>query len=95
MVTVHSPFGLAPLFRLMRLDGGAVLFPETGGEATMPVQPIHEERRREIFLALVEAQDQEMAVGQSRKVIAERFGVTEGQVRKIEQEGLDKEWPPL
>ena len=95
LVTVHSPFGLAPLYRLMGLGGGAVLFPENAGEAALPVQPIHEERRREIFLALVEAQGQEMAVGQSRKVIAERFGVTEGQVRKIEQEGLDKEWPPL
>jgi hypothetical protein len=83
----------------MGLDSGAFTFAGAAGhdtkERAMPVQPIHEERRREVFLALVEAQDQGMAVEQSRKVIAERFGVTEGQVRKIEREGLDKGWPPL
>jgi hypothetical protein len=54
-----------------------------------------EARRKEIFLALVEVQDQEVGVARSRRVIAERFGLTEGQVREIEQEGLDHEWPPL
>jgi hypothetical protein len=54
-----------------------------------------EERRKEIFLALVEAQDQAMPVDVSRKAVAERFGVSEGQVRRIEREGLDSDWPPL
>ena len=54
-----------------------------------------EPRRKEIFHALVDAQDQEMGVPQSRKFIAERFGVSESQIRQIEQEGLDHEWPPL
>lgn len=54
-----------------------------------------EPRRREIFLALVEAQDHDMGVAQSRRHVAERFGVSETQVRQIEQEGLDQEWPPL
>jgi hypothetical protein len=61
----------------------------------MPDKPLPEDRRKEIFLALVEAQDQQMTVGQSRKVIAERFGITEAQVRKIEQEGLAHGWPAL
>jgi hypothetical protein len=51
--------------------------------------------RKEIFLALVEAQDHEMSVAQSRKLIAERFGVSDTQLRQIEREGLDREWPPL
>lgn len=51
--------------------------------------------RKEIFLALVEAQDHEMSVAQSRKLIAEKFGVSDTQLRQIEREGLDKEWPPL
>jgi hypothetical protein len=51
--------------------------------------------RKEIFLALVEAQDHEMSVAQSRKLIAEKFGVSDIQLRQIEREGLDKEWPPL
>ena len=54
-----------------------------------------ETRRQEVFLALVEAQDQEMTVAQSRKLIAERFALTENQVREIEREGLDRQWPPL
>jgi hypothetical protein len=59
------------------------------------VDNLPEDRRREIFLALVEAQDHEMTVSQSREAVAARFGVSEGQVRKIEREGLDNNWPPL
>jgi hypothetical protein len=54
-----------------------------------------EARRKEIFLALVEAQDQDMGVARSRRVIADRFGVTESLVKMIEEEGLRLEWPPL
>jgi hypothetical protein len=54
-----------------------------------------EAQRKEIFLALVEAQDQDVGVARSRKLIADRFGVSESQVKLIEQEGLDHEWPPL
>lgn len=54
-----------------------------------------EDRRKQIFLALVDAQDHEMGVTQSRQLIAERFGVSEGQVRQIEQEGIEGQWPPL
>jgi hypothetical protein len=53
------------------------------------------EGRKEVFLALVDAQDHEMTVPQSRKAMAERFGISEGQVRQIEREGLDNDWPPL
>lgn len=54
-----------------------------------------EPRRKEIFQALVDAQDHEMGVAQSRKFIAEQFGVTENTIREIEREGLEHEWPPL
>ena len=60
------------------------------GEERLP-----EDRRKEIFLALVEAQDHEVGVAQSRRLVAERFGVSESQVRQIEREGLDRQWPPL
>jgi hypothetical protein len=59
-------------------------------EAQLP-----EERRKEIFAALVDAQDQEMGVPQSRKAIAERFGLSDAQLRQIEREGVDEQWPPL
>jgi hypothetical protein len=67
-------------------------------ECAMPQheeEPLSEPRRREIFEALVDAQDHDMTVAQSRKLIRERFSVTESQLRQIEEEGLDREWPPL
>jgi len=60
-----------------------------------PADEPAEDRRKEIFRALVEAQDQEMSVAQSRKLISERFQVSEAEVRKIEREGLEGLWPPL
>ena len=67
-------------------------------EDVMPQQTVKSiplERRREVFLTLVEAQDGGLSVSASRKATAERFGLNEQQVRRIEQEGLDGEWPPL
>ena len=54
-----------------------------------------ESRRKAVFLALVTAQDADMPVAQSRKEIAQRFGITEAEVVRIEREGLDGNWPPL
>ncbi len=54
-----------------------------------------EERRQEIFRAVVEAQDGGASVVESRKQVVKRFGVTERELRQIETEGLDNEWPPL
>ena len=61
----------------------------------MSDEPLPEPRRKELFLALVEAQDRGMSPAESRKAVAERFGVSQGQVRQIEREGLDNDWPPL
>ena len=58
-------------------------------------QELPEQTRKEIFRALVTAQDNEMPVPRSRSLIAKRFGITERQVAAIEREGLDHEWPPL
>jgi DNA-directed RNA polymerase sigma subunit (sigma70/sigma32) len=60
-----------------------------------PADHLPEERRKEIFRALVEAQDQEMSVPQSRQFVAHRFGVTEADIRQIEREGMEGLWPPL
>ncbi len=54
-----------------------------------------EPRRKEIFLALVETQDRRVGVARSRQLVASQFGVSVDQIRMIEQEGLDHEWPPL
>jgi hypothetical protein len=54
-----------------------------------------EDRRKEVFLALVNAQDQALDVSESRRVVVQRFGLSENQIRQIEREGLDQQWPPL
>lgn len=61
----------------------------------MTDQAVPELLRKKIFLALVNAQDHDMPVAQSRKAIAERFSISEAQVREIEREGIDRQWPPL
>jgi DNA-directed RNA polymerase sigma subunit (sigma70/sigma32) len=59
-------------------------------------EQLSEARRREIFLALVDAQDHEMGVAQSRSfVVQQQFNVSENRVRQIEREGMDNKWPPL
>jgi endonuclease III-like uncharacterized protein len=54
------------------------------------------QQRKDIFLALVQAQDTGlMTVAESVAHIRQKFSITEGQIRQIEEEGLEKEWPPL
>jgi hypothetical protein len=68
-------------------------------EDHMPERPtnpsLSEEQRQEIFRALVEAQDHELTVSQSRSEVSQRFGISGDQLRQIEREGLDRQWPPL
>ena len=49
----------------------------------------------QVFLALVAAQDSRMTVPESKKAIADQFGLNDEQLKRIEQEGLDCQWPPL
>ncbi len=53
------------------------------------------EQRQIIFKAVVEAQDGGQSVAASRTAAARRFAVTEDQVKEIEREGMDNQWPPL
>jgi hypothetical protein len=48
--------------------------------------------RREVFKAVVEAQDLGTSLQASRELVAKRFGISEEQVRSIEKEGLEEEW---
>lgn len=57
--------------------------------------PLPVEQRQTIFLALVEVQDSGQGVAAARAEISRRFEVSEAQVRAIETEGLDEQWPPL
>ena len=59
------------------------------------MEKLPEGQRKELFHVLVIAQDLEMTVAESRQMVCERFGIPETRVRRIEQEGLDRGWPPL
>ena len=54
-----------------------------------------EDRRRAIFAALVEAQDRARSVHEAKQEVLAQFGVTWNIVERIEQEGIEKDWPPL
>ncbi|MCS6850231.1 MAG: hypothetical protein NZ700_03560 [Gemmataceae bacterium] len=54
------------------------------------------QQRRDIFRALVATQDLGiMTVSQSRQHVSKQFDISDAQLRQIEEEGLEKEWPPL
>jgi hypothetical protein len=69
------------------------------GDEAMPTgadqHRLSERLRMEIFRALVDAQDRQASVTKSRSAIAVRYGITVWLVRQIEDEGIEKQWPPL
>jgi hypothetical protein len=69
-----------------RIDGKGVI---------MPTKRLTLQQRRDIFRDLVATQDLGMPVRRSYQIITEKYEITDVQLRQIEDEGLDKEWPPL
>jgi hypothetical protein len=57
--------------------------------------PLSVKRRKQLFRAVVEIQDRGVGPVVTRRRVAKLFGVTEAQVRRIEEEGLEGQWPPL
>lgn len=53
------------------------------------------DQRRRVFRELVTAQDAQVGVTASRQQVMTEFGLEEDQLKAIEEEGIDKEWPPL
>jgi hypothetical protein len=54
------------------------------------------QQRREVFLALVQAQDSGlMSIADSKSNVVKHFGITDSQLDQIVEEGIEKEWPPL
>jgi hypothetical protein len=65
-------------------------------EKLMRAKRLTTQQRKEIFHALVTTQDLGlMTVAQSVQHVIKQFDITEAQLRQIEEEGIDKEWPPL
>lgn len=53
-------------------------------------------QRQTIFRELVDLQDtRQVTIEDSLRRISEEYGITEVQLRKIQDEGIDAEWPPL
>jgi hypothetical protein len=61
----------------------------------MPSKRLTLQQRQEIFHTLVLTQDVVPNVPRSRQIVSEKFDITEAQLREIEDEGIDNEWPPL
>lgn len=62
----------------------------------MPSKRLTLQQRQEIFHALVTTQDMGlMTVAQSRQHVTKQFDISDEQMREIEEEGLENEWPPL
>jgi len=54
------------------------------------------QQRREIFLTLVHTQDaRTMTVPESKRTVMQNFQISDDQLEKIVEEGVEKEWPPL
>jgi hypothetical protein len=54
------------------------------------------QQRKEIFRELVATQDQNvMSVPDSRQHVIRQYKISDVQLRQIEEEGSDKDWPPL
>ena len=62
----------------------------------MPAKRLTVQERKDIFHALVTAQEGGgVTVAESRQQMTKQFDITDAQLRQIEDEGIDKEWPPL
>jgi hypothetical protein len=48
-----------------------------------------------VFRLLVVAQDMEMTVADSHAMVRDTFGLTDAEIRMVEQEGISGGWPPL
>ena len=59
------------------------------------IEALGESRRQEVFRFLVSAQEMDMTVAESHEYIRDRFGLSAADVRRIEDEGVKGDWPPL
>jgi hypothetical protein len=53
------------------------------------------EEKKEIFSHLVATQDAVANVRKSYEMVTEQYSISEEQLKQIEDEGVENEWPPL
>jgi hypothetical protein len=62
----------------------------------MPTKRLTIKERKDIFRSLVSTQDTGLiSVPESVQQVSKQFEITETQLRQIQEEGIEKEWPPL
>ncbi len=61
----------------------------------MTSKRLNEQERKAIFRALVIAQDELHNVRESYTKVSEHYEISPEQLRLIEDEGVENEWPPL
>ena len=61
----------------------------------MTSKRLNVQERKAIFRALVTAQDELHNVRESYEKVTEHSEISQEQLRLIEEEGLENEWPPL
>jgi hypothetical protein len=59
----------------------------------MPVMSVV--KRKAVFAELVTLQDQVVPVEESRRQVCEKHQITEASLKRIEDLGIAKDWPPL
>ncbi len=61
----------------------------------MAIRRLTKQQKRDIFRELVSVQDLGNPVKRSRELVSEKFEISESQLKEIEDEGLEEQWPPL
>ena len=61
----------------------------------MAIRRLTKQQKRDIFRELVSVQDLGNPVKRSRELVSEKFEISDGQLKEIEDEGLEEQWPPL
>jgi hypothetical protein len=77
------------------LERGIPVSKSIRSATNLPEQSLTELRRKKIFSALVAAQDSGVLVADSRIAMEALFCVSEQQLREVENEGIENDWPPL
>jgi hypothetical protein len=61
----------------------------------MAIRRLTKQQKRDIFRELVSVQDSGNPVRRSRELMMEKFEISDNQLKEIEDEGLEEQWPPL
>jgi len=85
---------VGPMVASREKNGTLAQFFEKGAAMTNGKR-LSTEEKMEIFSQLVATQDAVANVRKSYEMVTEQYEISEAQLKAIEDEGLDNQWPPL